>query len=199
MSLDQIRQAILAEARAEAQETEADARRRHDERLQAARQALKEEFAKRLDQARQGAEQDSDRQVMRRRAEHNLSLLRQRNAILDELFNEAARRLADLPDTDYRAVIEHWMEKVPGQVGGDVLCNERDEKRLAPLLKELNASRPPEAQLRLVRHSEPILGGILFRAERFEVVLTMEARLQKVREALAPEVSAVVFSGDVSL
>jgi len=199
MSLDRIRQAIIAEATAEAQQIEADARRRHEQALESARQALRDEFAGRLARAKEDAEQESYRQVMRRRAEHNLSLLKQRNAILDDLFGQAARRLADLPDEEYHAVMQAWMKKLPDETGGEVLCNERDVKRLAPLVSKLNESRLPEVRLKIGRHPEPILGGVLFRAEKFELVLTIEARLAQAREALAPEVSATIFSGEVSL
>ena len=199
MSLEYIRDAILADARAEAGRIEATARANRQERLEAARKSLDAEFARRLDRARRDAEQEARRRLMVRRSEHNLKLLKRRNEILDEVFEEAAGRFCDLPDEDYRSTVAVWMKELPADAGGEVLCSERDTERLAPLIEELNASRGPQARLKLVRHSEPLRGGVLFRAERFELDLSLDARLAQLREALAPEVAAVTFTGDLTV
>ena len=45
MTVERIREAILSQAREEAEKVEAHARARYDERLEAARRSLEEEFA----------------------------------------------------------------------------------------------------------------------------------------------------------
>jgi vacuolar-type H+-ATPase subunit E/Vma4 len=199
MSVEHIREAILADAGAEAERIAAEARSRHDERLAAARAALEKEFAARLEKAKLDAETEARRRVILRRAEHNLALLKQRNDMLDALFAQAGPRLAALPDDGYRAVMEKWMRSLPADVGGELGCNERDEMRLGPVIEKLNRERPPEARLRAARHDQPLTGGVLFRAEKFEIDLSVDARVQRLREALAPEVSRIVFTGDVTV
>ncbi len=199
MSIDHIRQSILAQAKADADGIEAEARARRDKKLAAARKALEAEFARRTERARQDAQQESLRRKIRREGEHNLALLKRRNEILDDLFSRAAHHLTELPDDEYRAVMEKWMQELPGDTPGQMLCNERDMQRLAPAVKKLNASRPQNAQIQQARHEAPLLGGALFRAERFEIDLSVDARWRQSRQSLAPEVSRIVFPGDMTV
>jgi len=199
MSLERIREAVLAEARAEAQKIESEARKRHEEELRNARENLEAEFSRRLERAKHGAERESRRQTMARRAEHNHRLLKQRNAILDDLFRRAAEAVKDLPDEEYRSVLEKWMRELPKDIGGEVVCAEADESRLAPLVEKLNRARSPEARLKLTCRGSGSGAGVVFRTEKFEIDLSLDSRLQQLREDLAPEVSSMLFSDDVTV
>jgi len=198
MSLERIRKAILDEARAEADRLESEARARRDERLAAAARELELEFKRRFEAASENARREVERRLARRRAELNMELLRERNAILDRLFRQAAARLADSPDEHYQRVVAQWMKEIPQGVAGDVLCNERDAARLSPLIEKLNASRAPEARLRLVAGDRPAMGGVIFRTEKFEIDLSLDSRLAALRVELAPQVAKMIF-GDARL
>lgn len=193
MTVERIRQAILDEARAEAEKIEAEARAGHDGELEAARRRLDQEFEQRFELGRQAAELDAHQRLMLARSRHNLALLQRRNTILNDLFKGGGDWVAGLDDGEYRALIAGWMGEVPDGYGGEVLCNERDAARLAPLVEELNRARPPGAQFILVPGERPALGGVIFRAEKFEVDLSLDSRLARLREDLAPEVAQMVF------
>jgi len=193
MSVERIREAILKEARAEAARIEAEARARHNERIEAAKRSLEQEFQQRFESGRQRAERETERELARRRSEHSMDLLARRNAILDRLFQDAGRCLAEAPDEQYRTVVQAWMKEVPAGVAGEVLCNERDAARLRPLIDDLNAARDPDAKLRLVPGDRPHRGGVIFRTEKFEIDLSLDARLGRLREDLAPEVARMLF------
>jgi vacuolar-type H+-ATPase subunit E/Vma4 len=193
MSLDRIRTATLADARSEAERIENTARAHREERLEGAREALDAEFARRREQAQNEVRRQNRRQVVMRRSEHNLALLERRNEILDDLFNQAADRLADMPDEEYCAVIEDWMQALPPDVGGTVVCSERDEERLSALAARLNDGRPEEARLRMDLHWGPLRGGVVFQTPLFEIDLSLDARLRRLREALAPEAARLLF------
>jgi len=193
MSVERIREVILAEARGEADSIESEARRRHDERLEAARKQIEQEFQRRFEQAERRARQDSERRVLHRRSEHNLALLQQRNTILDDLFRQAGEQLRDLPDEQYRELIGAWMEEIPPDAAGQVFCHRRDEGRLRPLLDGLNGSRGADARLDLQPGDGPETGGVIFRAEKFEIDLSVDTRLASLREELAPEIARRVF------
>ena len=199
MSLDHIRETILAEARAEGERIVATAHEHEQQRLDAARESLEAEFARRREQAEHEHRQQADRQVVARRAEHNLALLKRRNEMLDELFDRAADRLADLPDEEYCAVVEAWMQDLPADMGGAVLCNERDQERLAGLLARLNEGRPEAARLRMAEYWGPLRGGVLFQTENYEIDLSLDSRLKRLRETLAPEVARLVFPDEVTV
>lgn len=199
MAVERIRQAILSEAREDAEKVLAEAQARHDERLEAVRKALDDEFAQRFERGRQDAEQESQRLLMRKRAEHNLALLRRRNELLDELFRQAAERFAALPDEEYRKAVAAWTSQAPRDQAGEALCAARDVERLAPLLEELNRSREASAQLELVPGDRPALGGVVFRTEKFEIDVSLDTRIAALREELAPEAADILFPPDLTV
>ena len=199
MSVQRIREAILTEARQEADKIVADAQARLDEQIQTAARKLDEEFKRRFGRGRQDAEQESRHQIMRVRARHNQALLRRRNEILDDLFRQAAERIAGQPDEQYRELAGAWLQQLPQDTAGELLCAARDADRLAPLVEELNRSRGPDAQLTLTPGDRPELGGVVFRAERFEIDLSVDTRIAHLREELAPEVAAALFPPDVAV
>jgi len=199
MTVERIKEAILREARQEAESILEEARSRHRERLEEAKKRLDAEFEDRFRRAAASAERESEREVMQRRAEHNMELLRRRNQILDELFSRAAELLVSLPDEEYRQVIAGWAKELPKDVGGRLLCNSRDEERLRPMLDELNQARQEDARLELVPGEAPALGGVVFTSERFEIDLSLDSRIAALRQELAPEVARFVFGEGMSI
>ncbi len=193
MTVERIRQAILDEARAEAEEIEAEARAAHDGEFEAARRRLDQEFEQCFELGRQAAELEAHQRLMLARSRYNLALLQRRNTILNDLFRGGGDRVAELDDGEYRALVAGWVGQVPDGEGGEALCNERDAARLTPLIEELNRARPPGAQFTLVPGERPALGGVVFRAEKFEVDLSLDSRLARLREELAPEVAQMIF------
>ncbi len=198
MSLERIRQAILTKARQEAEKIESEARVRREEELAAAGRSLQEEFEHHYQRASEDAQREGERQVVHRRYERNMELLRQRNALLDELFQRAARRLADCPDGRYREVVRGWMREIPPDAAGEVLCSERDAERLAPLIEDLNRSREADARLRLVPGERPAAGGVIFRTQSFEVDLSLDSRMARSREELTSKVAEILFQKDTA-
>ena len=199
MTVERIRQAILSEAHQEADRLVADAQQRHQRRLKEATRALDEEFERRFEHARQEEELESRHKVMAVRARHNLELLERRNAILDDLFREAADQLRGLPDEAYRALLKAWAAQLPQDQGGRVLCRRDEAHRLAPLIEQLNAGRTAGAQLELTPGKRPSLGGLIYCTEKFEIDLSFDTGLERLRQELAPQVAAIVFPSDLSL
>lgn len=199
MTVERIREAVLSEAREEAEEIDSEARSRQQERLESAKQELEEEFQERFEEARRETERRCERRVLQKRAEHNLALLRKRNAILDDLFDRAADQIRQMPDEQYRELIAGWMQEVPSDTPGRLLCNEEDEERLRPLIQQINDEREAEAALELVPGDRPEEGGVIFSTEKFEVDMSVETRITDLRERLAPEVAQQVFPEDLSL
>ena len=199
MSLERIRETILSKARQEAEGVLSDARKRHEAQLAAARDSLQKEFAARLERAKQQARQECDREAAHKRSQHNLALLKLRNSILNDVFDDAAQRLLALPDDEYRQYVRLRMGDVPAELGGELLCKKSDEKRLAPLVEEMNKARPVDAQLKLIPGDTPALGGVILRTQKFELDLSLDTQLAQLRDELAPEVAKGLFPHDVTL
>lgn len=199
MSIEYTRRLVLREAQAEAERIESEARAKADATLSSRRREAESEYARRLERAQEEIRQECERAVMQRRAEHNLALLKRRNEILDALFEQAGQQVARLPDDQYCALVGEWLHQVPADAGGELLCGAQDRKRLAPLVRDLNAGRPAGAQLTLRAHDQPVTGGVVFRGDKFEMDLTLDARLRMLRETLAPDVARIAFSGELTV
>ncbi|MFW5915359.1 MAG: V-type ATP synthase subunit E [Planctomycetota bacterium] len=199
MTVERIREAIIGEAEEEARRIESEAEERCEKRLQKAEQALKEEFEERFEAARAQRERECERRVIQKRSEYNLQLLNKRNRILDDLFHRAAQSMADMSDEAYRDLMERWMEEVPEDAAGSVVCNEDDEDRIRPLVDKMNETRGDDAQLELEPGDRPDRGGVIFRAESFEIDMSIDTRLADLRDRLAPEVARRIFPEDVTV
>ncbi|MBS3761840.1 MAG: hypothetical protein KGZ25_00930 [Planctomycetes bacterium] len=199
MTVERIREAVLSEAREEAEEIVREAQELHDSRLESKKKEIDRELEGRYEQKGRRAEQEQERRVMNRRSEHNLKLLQMRNSILDDLFKRAGQRVAELPDDQYRELLAEWMDEIPGGTEGKVLCREKDADRVRPLIDELNQEREADAQLELVPGDDPELGGVIFQTEKLEVDLSVKSRVNSLQEELAPEIAAEIFPEDISV
>ncbi|MFP4028757.1 MAG: V-type ATP synthase subunit E [Candidatus Brocadiia bacterium] len=199
MTVERIREAVLSEAREEAEEIVREAQELHDSRLESKKKEIDRELEGRYEQKGRRAEQEQERRVMNRRSEHNLKLLQMRNSILDDLFKRAGQRVAELPDDQYRELLAEWMDEIPGGTEGKVLCREKDADRVRPLIDELNQERETDAQLELVPGDDPELGGVIFQTEKLEVDLSVKSRVNSLQEELAPEIAAEIFPEDISV
>jgi V/A-type H+-transporting ATPase subunit E len=199
MPLDRIREAILSEARREAESIESEARARHDERMKAAAAELDDEFNRRLQAAKEHARQECERKVSQSRSQHNLALLKLRNAALDDVFRAAAEQLVKMPDDSYRAFVLARLKNAPEDVGGELLCAVRDEARLRPVVEELNRTRREDARLKLVAGDRPALGGVILRTGKFELDLSLDSLVERLRQELAPAVAGMLFPPDATV
>jgi len=193
MLVERIKKAILDAARAEAEKIESEAARKRGRDLAAAREQIEREFAGKFDAARQAAERESRQKLMQARSAVALELLARRNSILDDVFQQAAERVRDLPDDEYRKLVGDWMAYISAGSGGELLCRREDAERLGPLVEQLNAARDQAAALKLVPGDAPLLGGVILRTEKFEVNLSVDSRLANLREEMAPEVARMIF------
>lgn len=199
MTVERIREAIISEAREEAEQIESEARSRREKRLEEAKQKLEEEFQHRFEEARRKVERRCERRVLQKRSERNLDLLRKRNQILDDLFDRAADQVRQLPDEQYRDLIASWMEEVPADLSGQVICHEEEEERIRPMVESLNEDRDEGATLELVPGDRPEGGGVIFHTEKYEIDMSVGTRVADLRDRLAPEVAEMVFPENISV
>jgi vacuolar-type H+-ATPase subunit E/Vma4 len=195
VSLENVEKAVLAEAEAEAERILAKARAELDEKLGAGRRELEERFAghRRREMAR--LESEHNRELSRARTEARLTVLKEKNQLVERAFAGALQRLAELPEKDFLKLTEQWLAEVPSELGGEIVAGERERSYLAgEFLKKINAGR--SGQLTLADGPGPAGGGIVVRAEKFEFDFTWAGRLADRKAGLAPEVAAMLFGDE---
>lgn len=199
MSMERIREAIIEEAEEKAREIESEARQRCEERLQRGKEDMEQEFQNKFKQERAKIERKCERRVIQERSQHNLALLEHRNEILDQLFEKATQQISNLPADEYQDLLAKWINEVPEDTSGTIVCHTDDVDRIRPLVDDLNASRSEDAQLDLKEADHPKHGGVIFQTGKFEIDMSVKTRINTLREELAPVIAEKVFPGGLKV
>ncbi len=196
MSVERIKNAIIGEAEKEARQIVSQAEEERENRLETGSSGLESEFHRRFENIKKEAEQDAERKIMQKRSQHNLELLKKRNELLNSVFDKAAEQLQGLDDDAYREMLAGWADQIPSDASGEVLCNSSDVDRIEPLVKELDKNADGDISLEAEDHIED---GMVFRAEDFEIDMTIRSKMNELREELTPEIARIVFPENIKV
>jgi len=196
LSLDNIRNAILTEAQAEANRILTAAKRSAQKRLSDARERLEEEYDARLKAQLQTINDDAARAILELKSKLALELLQEKNRVIDEVFRIALERLRGMPGDEYLSLLVSWLGGIEEDVTGEVALNAEDSGRVgAKLVEALNAKRGKDA-FRLASQPADISGGCVFRCDAFELDRSFDTLLANARETLLPEIARQAFPDD---
>jgi vacuolar-type H+-ATPase subunit E/Vma4 len=188
VALTELTDAVLRQARQEADRTLADGRRECEARWERESARLRQAHAQRLDAMQAEMERAFDRETSSRRTEARLELLKVKNDILEEVFRRAFEGVLSLPGGGYERWLRGRLQAAPDVPGAVVSANERDHGRLARLLTEVKGGAA-----RLDPRPVAIRGGFILRGERADLDFSVEARMGEVRERLAQTLAAEMF------
>ena len=204
--LSKITDKILAEARADAAATIAQAKTRSDEISRAAKlraaelRAAVDENAKR--EAAEIVSRAKSGEAMLRRN----TLLAEKSAMIDEVFAMAHKELLSLSDEKYLELLGAIASLVLGQLRSDekmneelygeeaskdayeVLLNTRDADRCG---KELKAALPAYASLS--EETVAIDGGLVIRHGKIEVNCSLAKLIEQVRPSMEAKIAHTLF------
>lgn len=191
MTLDNIRNHVIEQAKSETSRARDETRREADRLLANTREEADREF--RLAVERLQAELDAalEQETGRLRTEHRMELLKLKSAILDDVFTAAARKL--LLSEKYWERTRRQLEELTGQEG-QVFCRAEHRERLDRMIREFNA-RPGAKAPGLAAEAGPGVpgGGFVFRSRTFDIDVSLDSELEAFREKARPEVVAKAF------
>lgn len=196
MKADAITKRILDDARNNAEQSLNDARALYDQ----LRQDNAGELENKRHQAEQRAKLDGEelRDRMLRMAELNerKQLLAMKREVIELAFNDALKRLNDMPVEDARKFISAQI--LSAAEGDEQILIGKDERGvfteefIASLNAELTKLNKP-ARLTLGGETRDIKGGVILRRDGMEVNLTYAAILNEARPTLEAEVASMLF------
>jgi len=194
MTVERVRQAVMAQAEAEAAKIVAEAKAEAEARAARARQAGEAALEEARRAAEAGAAREKARQLSRVRHEGRLRALAARNEKIDEVFRRAADALLALPDAEYMKVMESWLKALPPASGGLLRVAPRDVKRFdGAFLNRINAARDEQSRFAGVEADPAITGGFVVEAESFTANCTLARRLAELRESAAGDMAKELF------
>lgn len=112
--------------------------------------------------------------------------------VIESCFEEAVRRLCDLPEADYIALLEKSIGKLDVQEG-ELLLNRKDRAEIGPKLLERLQKSGKAGALVLSEETINAAGGFVLRAGTVEINSTLEVMVDAVRDDVTPAVIRSLF------
>jgi V/A-type H+-transporting ATPase subunit E len=189
----QVIEKILADARDEA----ARIKKRADEKYAGQKSGLDRELDAYRKQSRALAEKAQADKLSHALAAARMDIakrhLAEKSGILDEIFAEAGRRLAGMPDGEYRSL----MKKLIGQAaGGGTVIVDTNEKRIDQgLLDEVNReSHGGKGGLKLGGRRRHLGAGFILQRGKITINYSSAMLLDQARNELEIELAKELFS-----
>lgn len=195
MNAEQVVDKILAEARAEADAIKAESDRRCAE--------MKAELQKELDAYRsetnrlasEAASDKQSRMLASAKMAVRKDILAAKRALLDGVQEEAARRIAAMPDEEYQKLMTALMMKAAETGDEEVVIGKNESRITEKLIKEVNRQLGPgyRGNLHLARDRADISGGFILRRGQVQINASIEVLIQRAREELEMELTNELF------
>ena len=192
MSLEKIKETVLAKARAEAEALLAEARKAADSAARQGESRLRADHQHRVQGMQTELGSGVDRELAAREAELRRDLLEHQNKVLDELFEQVLDAIVNRPDSGYRAWLGRQLAAAASIGSGRIVCNERDRAAVGELLAGVQGS--PE----LSDENADIVGGFLLEGDRFDLDFSVDTLVAALRKELLPSISAELFRSEES-
>lgn len=198
MTVENIRNAIIAGAEKEAERIRHAGQNKADEKFRQAGQRLQRDFERRVAQAEQLEQDKKNRSIVAVRSALSMELLSAKNAVIDQVFDKAVEKLVGLPSGGYKELLLRWLGEAATDDPAELLLNARDKQALGPeLVDRINQGRSAGPAITLAEDSAQITGGFVLRTARYEIDRTLDSIIASLKEDMAPEVAAELFAGRV--
>jgi len=194
MNAEQVVEKILSDARADADKIAAQS----DLQIQSEQKKLSEQLENYKKQTLALAQKEGTEARLKLLASARMETARENLAgkrkILDEVFNEAKKRLAGLPDEDYRRLMAELMIK-SAQTGDEEVIVDKNEKRInEDFIKQVNQRLGARGNLRLSSERGNLGAGFVLKRGKIKINNSAEVLIQQAREALEGALAKELFT-----
>lgn len=195
--LENLKKALADEAAAQASEIRAAAGRqaeaiRAEAEAKAARLKADSQAAAGREIELRQRQAAAEERLLRRQA-----VLAAKAELVGRAIEEAGKRLAELPDSEYRALVARLIEESAPEGSVTAAVSQRDLARLgADFFEQVGTnltSRGRRVKFALAAQPVQIGGGVKLTGENFEVDCSFERLLERAAETLEPEVAKALF------
>jgi len=196
-ALERMQERILEDAKAKADDILRAASAGAEEILREARAEAARRRDEELARGRERAEENHRRILTLAQLDARKQVLATKAGLIEEVFTEAARRLASLEPAAYKAYLKRMM--LGATVSGDeeVIMSPRDRDTVgSEVVAEVNAALAEQGrkgQLRLSDNARELIGGFVLKSGNVDVNCTFDAILAREREAMLVDVARVLF------
>lgn len=192
MGLDNIRQAVLTDAKAKSARIVDTAKKNAANFLQSRKEIAEQEFDRICRHRMQAIEEEYGRKLIQLKGSAGKQVLDKRNALLKSLFEKARQEILAWPAEKYTVVMRGLIEKSAGSNAGEVRVHPDEKAVFEKILVELNSNRQAKLALSQVAPL-PKRGGFIFVSADFEVDQTLDTILREIEYDLLPVIAESLF------
>lgn len=196
-ALEKMQEKILQDARVKADEIVKAATVEADEILSQARALAAKRRDEELACGRERAEESRRRILTLAELDARRQVLATKAFLIEEVFSEAARRLAVLEPAAYKAYLKKAMLSATRTGDEEVIMSPQDQHTIgSEVVTEVNAelaNRGQKASLRLSNTVREFAGGFVLKSGNVETNCTFDAILAREREAMLVDVARLLF------
>lgn len=193
MALENIINRIIDDAKKKADEIKGEARVEADRIADKARKKAKSLKGDILAETEDEAKKEEKRILSLARLEAKNMVLAQKRAVINDVFDEALKKLKSLTDEEYRDLIKKMLLKVGIEDSEELIVSSDDRKRINnEFLKEINKalkSQGRKGELRFSDEKREIEGGFILKKGKVEFNNSFSALVEVVREDLEPKIA----------
>jgi V/A-type H+-transporting ATPase subunit E len=179
---EEVARKIVAEGQAAADAVAREARTRAD--------AQKQELRAK---AEQRAREDRNRITTLARLAARRELLDEKQALIDRVFDEAGRRIAEMQQGEYREFITGLLRSTVESGDEEVLVGEQESRLDQAFLNSVAKKLGLGGGLKLASERRQITAGFILRSGRVETNCALSTILRDAREKLETEVAGILF------
>ncbi len=187
MSLNRIKEAILSEAKKEANELIRIAENNSRKITEEERIKAEESFKEKLIKLNRELEEEKDRKIVELRINYKMKLLSAKNKAVENIFNAALNKF--LNGERYLQIMEEWIKKI-----NEPCVISLNSKDIEIFNQEFLNKISKNDKVRLNKDSINVKGGFVVKTDRYEINHTIDAILNNLQLELAPLISNKLFS-----
>jgi len=196
MAVDNILKKIKADADEAARKIVAEGQEAADAVASDARAGAEAQKTELKARAEQRAQEDRNRITTLARLAARRELLNEKQALMDRVFDEAERRIAEMDQAEYRRFIAGFLKSTVESGEEEVLVGEAETRIDQAFLDSVSKDAGWGGGLKLSSERRAIGGGFILRSGRVETNCALETILRDAREKLETEVAAILFGND---
>lgn len=197
MPLEEILQRIKKETEEQIKEIQRQAKKEEEKILSPVEEEARRRKETIVQRAKLEASRLKDRMISSARLELQKSILREKQTILEEVFQQAIDRLLKLDSQDYFRVIEKLLLQVVETGKEEIIFSPPDQPRLdSGFLSRINQQlekRGKKGELKLSGETRPLMGGFILRSGKVEINCSFSALVLQQRELREKEIVNTLF------
>lgn len=200
MALKDIVEKIIKDAEEEGREKVKEAERKAEEIMKEAEKESEELKRKIVERAGKEAAEEKKRIIALARLEMRNKLLEKKKDFIEEVFQEASKRISTVSRDKYRNFLKKVILEAAESGEEEIILNEGDRGLVdTKFLQEINQELQKNGRkggLKLSSESREIEGGVILKKDGLEINASLETLLKELRSEREKEILEKIIGGE---